>query len=227
MISFIAAVLLLITFLGKKENIKLNIVRTAIIGYLFYAYGEYVLGTLYNYFYFFYLAIFGLSVFYFINAFTGIEYEKLEFNIPKSLRIILAVFCAVIPVVFIPQWTSLILQYVHNGVRPDGGNFNFFVSLPILDLCFVIPVFAMSSIYLFQERILGVILGGILSIKGFTLMLSVALGYLLQPLFQNTQMDAFNTILYSIVAVACLILGIFYFDRTEVIKTDTRHLQEV
>ncbi len=223
LISLIAAVLLLIlTLAGKKENIKIGIFQTAIIGYMFYAYGMYVLGTLYNYFYISYQAIFSLSIFYFINAFTGIEYEKLDFGMLKSLRLIIAVFCAVTPVVFAPQWISLILQWAHNGLRPSGGNFNFFVSLPILDLCFIIPVFILSSIFLFQKKILGVILSGILLIKFITLFLAVSLGYLLQPLFQNdTKMDVFNALLYSIIAFACIVLGTFYFINMKVVKTDS------
>ena len=221
LISVAAAILLLIiTLFGKKENMKLDIFRTALIGYMFYAYGMYVLGSLYNYLYLLYQAIFSLSIFYFINAFTGIEYERLEFRMPKSLRLIIAVFCAVTPVVFAPQWISLILEWTHNGLRPNGGNFNFFVSLPILGLCFIIPVFVLSSIFLFRKKILGVLLSGILLIKFITLFIAVSLGYLLQPLFQNnTKMDIFNAILYSVIVFVCMVLSIFYFINTKVIKT--------
>jgi hypothetical protein len=225
LITIAAAVLLLIiTFLGKKENIKLNIIQTAIIGYMFYAYGQYVLGDLYNYFYFLYQAIFSLSIFYFINAFSGIEYERLEFSMPKSLRLIITVFCAVGAAVFAPQWVILILKWVHNGLRPNEGNFIFLVAVVILDLCFLIPVSVTTSIFLFQKKILGVILSGILLLKIFILFISIVLGYLVQPIFHNMKMNVVGAILYSGIAFACLVLSIFYFIHTKVIKTDAESL---
>lgn len=220
LISFAAAVLLLvITFLGKKENMKLDIIRIGIIGYLFYAYGPYVMGTLYNYFYFLYLSVFSLSIFYFINAFSGIEYERLEFSIPKSLRIIIAVCCAVMPVFFAPQWIIAILHYIQINSRPGGGGFAFNYYVYILDLCFVLPVCAAASVFLFQKKILGFLLGGVISIKGFTLMISVALGFFCQPLFHQNMVVS-NAILFSIISFAFLVLSIFYFIYTKEIKTD-------
>jgi hypothetical protein len=220
LISFIAAVLLLVvTFLVKKENIKLDIIRIGIIGYLFYVYGQYVMGTVYNYFYYLYLFVFGLSIFYLINAFTGIEYEKLEFSIPKSLRIIIAVYCAVITVFFAPQWIIEILHYILNGSRPGAGALTFNYYVYILDLCFVLPVATAASVFLFQKKILGFLLGGIMSIFGFALMLWVALGFFCQPLF-HLNMDVGDAVQFSIITIVFLVLSIFYFIYTKVIKTD-------
>lgn len=219
-VTFIAAASsLAIVFSGKRENIKLDILQIGIIGYLFYAYGPNVMGTLYNYFYFLYLSVFGLSIFYFINAFTGIEYERLEFSIPKPLRLIIAVYCAVMPVLWAPQWIVGILQAIQANARPtDFGIYWVY----ILDLCFVLPVCAITSVFLFQKKTLGYLLGGILSIKGFTLMLSVALGNYFQPLFHQEMIvgGAGGAVLFSIVALVFLVLSIFYFIYTKVIKMD-------
>jgi hypothetical protein len=217
-ISFIAVLLLLLlAFFGKKQNIKLDIIRIGIVGYLFYVYGQYVMGTVYNYYYFLYLSVFGLSIFYFINAFTGIEYEKLEFSISKSLRIIIAVYCAVMPVFFAPQWIIEILHYIQNYSRPgkNGLTFNYYVY--ILDLCFVLPVCVVVTVFLFQKKILGILLGGILSIFGFVLMLWVALGFFCQPLFHRN-MDFGNATQFSIISFVFLVLSIFYFINTKIIK---------
>jgi hypothetical protein len=219
-VTFIAAASsLAIVFFGKRENIKLDILQIGIIGYLFYAYGPHVMGTLYNYFYFLYLSVFGLSIFYFISAFTGIEYERLEFSIPRSLRIIIAGYCAVMPVLFVPQWIVGIWQAIQANARPtDFGIYWVY----ILDLCFVLPVCAITSVFLFQKKTLGYLLGGILSIKGFTLMLSVALGNYFQPLFHQKMVvgGAGGAVLFSTVSFVFLVLSIFYFIYTKVIKTD-------
>ena len=225
LISVTAAILLLvITIFWKKENMKLDIFRIGIIGYLFYAYGQYVIGTMYNYFYLLYLSIFGFSIFYFIYAFTSIEYKKLEFKIPKSLQIITAIYCALIPVIFAPQWIFSIYQFIQINSRPGINDvFSYNYSVYILDLCFVLPVCVITSVLLFQKKISGLLLGGILQIKGFTLLSFVALGNLFRPLFLQN-IDIVNTVLYTIVSILCLILSILYFIYSEVKKTDERLL---
>jgi hypothetical protein len=216
LVSLVAAIsLLIMIFLGKKENIKMDIIRTGIIGYLFYVYGQYALGTVYNFLYFLYLIVFSLSIFYFINAFTGIEYKKLEFRMPKSLRIVIAVYCAIIPVFFAPQWIIDILHYIQNYSRPGAAGLTFNYYVYILDLCFILPVCAMASIFIFQNKIKGSLLGGILLIFGFMLMAWVALGFFCQPLFQ-LNLEVGWVVIYSIITCIFLILSILYFIHTKV-----------
>lgn len=217
-VTLITAILLLvIVLLGKRKNIKLDILQIGIIGYVFYAYGPYVMGTLYNYFYFLYLCAFGISIFYFIVAFANIEYKRLIFDIPNPLRLIIAVYCAVMPVLFAPQWIIGILQSIQMHARPtDFGMYWVY----ILDLCFVLPVCALAAVFLLQKKTLGYLLGGVLSIKGFTLMLSVALGNYFQPLFGQKMVvgGAGGAVLFSAVSLIFLVLSIFYFVYVKVIK---------
>jgi hypothetical protein len=218
LVSLVAAIFLLcIAIFGKKENIKLDIIRTGIIGYLFYVYGQYALGTVYNYFYFLYLSVFSLSIFYFISAFTGIEYEKLELRMPKSLRIVIAVYCAIIPVFFAPQWIIDIVRYIQNYSRPGAAGLTFNYYVYILDLCFILPVCAMASIFIFQNKIKGSLLGGILLIFGFMLMTWVALGFWCKLLFQ-LNLEVGWVITYSIITCIFLVLSILYFIHTKVIR---------
>lgn len=190
----VSGMLLILIIFGKKKNIKLDIFQIGIIGYLFYAYGQYVIGTMYNFFYFLYLSIFGFSIFYLIITFTSIEYKSLEFKIPKSLRIITAKYCALIPVIFTPQWIISIYKFVQINSRPGMEDvFSYSYSVYILDLCFILPVCVITSVLLFKKKILGLLLGGILQIKGFTLLSFVALGNFFRPLFHLNK-DIVNTL---------------------------------
>jgi hypothetical protein len=219
LISFIgAALMLIITFFMKKDNVKLDIIKIGIVGYLLYAYGQYVMGTVYNYFYFSYLFIFSLSIFYLINVFAAIECERFEFVVPKSLRIIIAIYCTAIVVFFAPQWIIEIFHHIQKGSRPgaDGLTFNYYVY--IIDLVFVLPIGAVASFSLFKKKNPGFILGGIYLIFGFVLMLWVALGFLCQPLF-HLNMDINGTAQFSIISFVFLVLCIFYFKYLEVRKT--------
>jgi hypothetical protein len=217
LVSLVAAVLLLIIVLRtNKERPKLHIVRTGLVGYLFYGYGMYVIGGLYNTLYLLYQAVFGLSVFYLIWAFTGIQYERLEFRTPPPLRMALAVCCAAVAILFAPQWVSATWQSIQAHSRPDSDSlFSFRYSIYILDMCFVLPVCVMASIFIFQKKALGLLLAGVIQLKGFVLLLSVALGYLIQPLLGES-LDVANTIQYSIVSAVLLMLTVFYFTHTQI-----------
>jgi hypothetical protein len=212
-ISLIAAILLLATI--RSRTIKTNIVQIGVVGYLLYAYTPYVMGTLYNYFYFLYIAVLGLSIFYFIIAFVSIEYEQLEFAMPTFLRMTIAIFCVVIVVLFAPQWIVAIVKNVQTTTWPGKSGFHFIYYVYILDLCFVLPVCALTAIFLLQKKTLGFLLGGIIPMKGFTLMLSVASGLFCQPLFQQ-KMNVGDAAEFSILSLVFLLLVVFYLARTKV-----------
>jgi hypothetical protein len=206
-ISLVAAILLLITIRGK--DFKSNILQAGIVAYLFYAYAPYVMGTLYNYFYFLYMAVVSLSIFYFVCAFTGIEYERLELTMPDALRIILAACCAAIVIYFAPQWVSAIVKDIQTNRWPGNSGFRTIYYVYILDLCFVLPVCAVASIFILQKKNLGFILGGTISVLGLVLMLSVASGFVCQPLFDQ-KMSVSDVVQFSIISFVFALLVIFY-----------------
>jgi hypothetical protein len=168
------------------------------------------MGNLYNYFYFAYLCVFGLAIFYLIVALTGIEYEKLRFSMPDPLRIVIAAYCAAMPVLFAPQWIIGIVQGLQAHARPtDFGMYWIYV----LDLCFVLPACAIAAVLLFRKKALGYLLGGILMIKGFALMLSVAMGNYLAPLFDQKMVlgGAGGALLFSAISLVFLVLSLLFF----------------
>ena len=108
-------------------------------------------------------------------------------------------------------------HFIKSNSRPGvvGLTFNYYVY--ILDLCFILPVCVVSSIFLFQKKILGFLLGGIISIFGFALMLWVALGFFCQPFFDQN-LDVGNAVIFSIITFVFLVLSIFYFVHAKIIK---------
>lgn len=213
LVTLPAAVLLLVT--AGRTGSKTDIARIGLVGYLFYAFAPYVMATIYNWLYFFYLAVLGLSVFYFIVAFSGIEYDKITFRMPSALRIVLALYCAAVAVFFAPQWIVALLHNIQTATWPGKTGFDIIYYVYMLDLCFVLPVCALAAVFLLRRMTLGYVLGGVLSIKGFTLMLSVASGFLCQPLFHQT-MSLGDVIEFSVLSFVFLVLSVFYFTLTKI-----------
>jgi hypothetical protein len=220
-ITVAAALLLLVmTFSGSRGSMKRDIVRLGIIGYLFYAFGPYVMGTLYTSFYLLYMAVGSLTLFYFMVAFSGGTNKKLAFGMPQPLRLLIVVVCLAIPAFFTPQWIIAIVNNIRNNVRPETTGFALNYYVYILDLCFLLPVCVIAAVLLFRKNPLGFLLGGILPIKGFTLMLSVAAGFFCQPLFHQEMIVAGGAVLFSVLTAAFLLLSIAYFVFTKIEKKE-------
>lgn len=219
LVSMAAAVLLLAVW--RTKGPMANVLKFGIIGYLFYAYGPYLMGTLYTEYYFLYLAIFGLTIFYFIVAFTGIDYAGTQFRMPTSLRIAVAIYCVSTAVYFAPQWVTAILHNIQTHSGPAKTGFDFIYYVHILDMCFVLPVCVIACVQLLQKTVLGAVLGGTLSVMGAILMLSVAMGYFCQPLFRQT-LDRANAVQFSILTAVFVVLSVFYFAYTQVERLQRR-----
>jgi hypothetical protein len=61
---------------------------------------------------------------------------------------------------------------------------------------------------------LGVLLGGIIPVKGFTLMLFVAAGFFCQPLFQQ-ELSVGDAVEFSLLSLVFLILVVLYLALTK------------
>lgn len=207
-VTLVAATALLFTL--RSKAVATDVVQIGIVGYLFYAYAPYVMGTLYTYFYLAYMATLGLSIFYFIIAFVSIDYDRLQVAAPDWLRLAIVAFCGVIVVLFAPQWVVAIVGNIRTATWPGATGFHFFYYVYILDLCFVLPVCALTAIFLLRKRTLGYVLGGVIPVKGFTLMASVAAGFYCEPLFQR-RLSVGDAAEFTILALVFLLLVVVYF----------------
>jgi hypothetical protein len=213
--SLVAAILLLATIPGRE--FKTNVLQAGIVAYMAYAYAPYVMGTLYTHYYFFYMAVFGLSIFYFITWFASIEYEGLEIKIPDTLRIGIAVCCIVIVIYFAPQWITAIWHDIQTNTWPEKDGFRVLYYVYILDLCFVLPVCAVTTVLLLQKKPLGFLLGGVIMIFGFALMVSVTLGFACQSLF-GQDISFADVVQFSIISLVFLLFGGCYILLTKVAR---------
>jgi hypothetical protein len=82
----------------------------------------------------------------------------------------------------------------------------------ILDICFVLPVFAVMAVMLLNKDDFAILLTPVLFIKGFTLCVSVALGEVIKPFYDQTW-NKFNALLFIFLTLACLMLAVLYFKK--------------
>lgn len=179
LISAAAAIALLYLSLpGPSNGPKLQIIALGLLGYLFYAYGIYVIERAYNGLYLVYMAVFALSFWAMVYAGASLRKGTTAVDLPKKLRLLSASGALLQPLIFYPLWIAMLLPLMSRGEQIDS-----LYSVFILDLCFIMPAFLILSVLTFKSRALGLILLPALYVLGFTLIFSLALGEIVKPLF--------------------------------------------
>ncbi len=174
--------ILLLTIRIKKEDSKKQIVVLGILGYLFYAYGIYVIERIYNVLYYFYLAIFGLSFWSIVYGTASIRQEILQkVEVSRLIRNISAGFSLFVALVFNVLWIIQLLPLIQTGEKIE-----FLYSVYILDLCFIMPAFVITGIMALRKAGLGLVLIPAMFIMGFTLIFSLTVSEMVKPLYDLT-----------------------------------------
>lgn len=182
LISAAAAIILLCLSLTRRSNQpKPQIIALGLLGYLFYAYGIYVIERAYNGLYLVYMAIFTLSFWALIYAGATFTKETGPVALPRTLRLASAAGALLQPLIFYPLWIAMLLPLMRTGEQIDS-----LYSIFILDLCFIMPAFLILSILAFRSHTMGLIFLPALYILGFTLIFSLAIGEIVKPLFNAT-----------------------------------------
>ena len=180
LMTIIASIILLVLAVcAKKDAKKTQIVILGLLGYLFYAYGIFVIERVYTIFYLVYMAIFGLSFWSIAYGAANIRREVLQtVTLSRPMRYISAVGSLLQPLLFYPLWIISLLPLIETGRKIE-----FLYSVYILDLCFIMPAFAILAIMTIKKRGLGLVLTPAMFVLGFTLIFSLAIGELVKPLY--------------------------------------------
>lgn len=221
MIAVLASIAMLFLILRIKEgDFVKQLILLGIIGYLFYIYGLYVVGKMYNILYLLYMAIFSLTLFSLAYGIANIRNKAFDnIKITKILRNVSAAFLFLIPVIFYPMWIIQLWPFMQEMKVPVVNS-----NVYILDMCFLLPVFAMMTVMLLKGDDFAILLTPVLLIKGFTLSLSVALTEFLRPFYNQTWIKL-NILLFSFLTLAGLVLVVLYFKKMrysneEIIETN-------
>lgn len=160
---------------GKTRH---HIAALGILGYLFYAYGIYVIERAYNGLYLAYMGIFALAFWCMVLAGAHFRRDLPPPALPTGIRLLSASGAILQPLIFYPLWIAMLLPLMSSGEQIDS-----LYSIFILDLCFIMPGFLILSVLTFRNRAVGLLLLPALHVLGFTLIFSLAIGELAKPLF--------------------------------------------
>jgi len=197
-ISVVAAlVVLMLAARATEAGIVGQIIALGIMGYLFYAYGVYVIERLYNGWYLVYMAIFALAFWAMVYGLASLRRERLGgILVPRGIRIASVAYLFFNPLVFYPLWISQLLPLMRTGEQIRN-----YYSIYILDLCFIMPAFIMAGAMAARKRGLGLFVTPALFVWGFTLLFPLALGEWLKPSVYGLPIDMGGMMLYLILSL--------------------------
>lgn len=211
-ISAVVALALFALAIGAGgRNPKLELVALGLLGYLFYAYGIYVIERTYNSFYMIYLAVFTLSFWCIVLACSSIRNDVLQrAQLSDRVRLASAFGALLQPLIFYPLWISMLLPLMARGDQIDS-----LYSIFILDLCFIMPAFLVLAFLMFRRRGFGLVLAPPMYVLGFTLIFSLALAELVKPWF-GEQADVPAFFAAAALSLLFLLLGSVHLGKLRV-----------
>lgn len=206
-ITIIAGLILMfLSFTAKDVDVKKQIVIMSLLAYLFYGYGIYVIERLYNPLYLLYMAIVALSFWAIVYGLAHIKEDVLgRIKAPKMVRYLSASCLLFTALLFYFLWAGQLLPLMRTREKIE-----FFYSIFILDMVFVLPALIISGILLLKKTASGLIFTPILFFKAFTLLFSVGLGGLIMPLYGQTTNQG-ETAFYLILSAIYLAFAILNF----------------
>jgi hypothetical protein len=198
------AILFLLIRIKEQDSTK-HILILSIIGYLFYAYGIYVIERVYTVLYFVYLAIFGLSFWSLVYGAASIRQDiRQKASLSRLMRNLSAGFSLLVALIFDALWISALLPLLQAGEKIE-----FLYSVYILDLCFIMPAFILTAILVIKGKGLGLLLLPVMFVLGFTLIFSLVVAEAVKP-FYYLAIDAGALGSSLALSLAFLALTVFY-----------------
>jgi hypothetical protein len=205
--------LLYLAWAARPDRPKHQIVALGLLGYLFYAYGIYVIERTYNGLYLVYMAVFALSFWAMVTAGATMGRDAPSASLPRGLGIVSAAGAILQPLIFYPLWIGMLLPLMRSGEQIDS-----LYSIFILDLCFIMPGFLVLSLLTYRNHRAGLLLLPALYVLGFTLIFSLAVGELVKPLFSAE--PSMSALLPALgLSGLFLLLGVLHLAKLQVTQT--------
>ncbi|MBS3787322.1 hypothetical protein KGY77_09465 [Candidatus Bipolaricaulota bacterium] len=198
----LALVILALTV--NKGDTKKQVAILGLLGFFFYAYGLYVIEQVYTEVHLGYMAIFGVTSFSIPFTIYSIPWNNIEVvSVPNELRLGSLTALVVTPLIFFPLWVVRLIPLIQNADRIE-----YTFSVMIIDLCFIMPGFAIVAYKTFKREKAGTLLAPALFILGFFILAPLGLAELIKPLVYDLPIETGPLALYSAFSIGYVILTI-------------------
>jgi len=177
-LTVVVCVFLLILIGATKENhFKKQIIIIGLIGSFFYLYGIFTIERVYNWFYLLYAIVFSSSFWSIVYSLSQLRLEAFAtLQLNSAMRKTTAISSIIIAVLFTFLWTTALIPLMREHNRIE-----YLYSIYILDLCFIMPAFFITSILSLRKLPFGILMGPAIMICGFFVIFPLGLNELAKP----------------------------------------------
>jgi hypothetical protein len=172
-------ILILSLILSFRGSDRAKLVWLGSLFYMTYNFGFYLFGASLNRFFLIYVLIFVLSVFALIFGLSRLDiqrfHNKFSHKIPvKPISAYMIIWALLLTV----AWVSQTMGYFFTGELPQimidsGGKTNL---VAIMDLTLIVPPVLLGAVYLWQKKIWGYIVAGMINIMGVIYLVLLIVG---------------------------------------------------
>lgn len=178
-VIIISSILFILSLQIKDNDLKKQSIIMGIVGFLFYGYGIYVIERVYNFLYFGYMAIFGLSFYAVINYLSDLHHlTAFSISLSKKIRYTCVIPLMIIPIMFSILWIGQLIPLIQTGNKIEN-----LYSIYIIDLCFILPSFFIVGIKVLKRDERSMLILPMLFIIGFAILLPVGLAEIFKQLY--------------------------------------------
>lgn len=209
MVALLLAICVLL--LSRNPVPKNQVIILGVHGFYFYAYGIYVIERLYNPLYLVYMAVFSLSLFTSIVTILSLWENRSTVYLPKRLRYLSAGYMLLNAVIFNILWISQLLPLMQIGTKIE-----FFYSIYIIDLCFIMPMLTLASYLCIKNNDFGLLVTPSLLILGFTILFPLVLAEFMNHYFYNIPLNLESLGLFGLISTFFLILSVLNLRRLQI-----------
>jgi hypothetical protein len=198
----VCLLLFYLIFTTQKSDTKKQLIITGVVASLGYLYAIFSIEQVYNQLYFVYLAIFSLSFFSVVYSLASLQdvYNK-AWRMGTQIKYTTIVFSLSIAFLFSYLWVSTLIPLIQTK-----DQIAHLYSIYILDLCFVMPGFAITAILSLKNQPFGLLASPVMYILGIFVIFPLGLGELAKPYF-GQEVDIKSMVMSFALSGAFMILG--------------------
>lgn len=200
-----------------KGSLIWELVLAGVLFYLVYVYSLFVFEASFTALYFIHLPIFSVSLLCLFVVFHHMLNVRNDYAYRHKLSLFtIMAYLLLISILISWLWLQDLIKHItvedFFSETPDGEPP---LIIYTLDLGIIVPMMVISSLLLFKNHTLGLIMTGVMLVMSF-LMGFALLGMSASLYLQELDTDSILVVLWSLVALAGLFLTIVYLNRLEV-----------
>lgn len=196
---------------SRRASVRGKMLQCGALGYFLYTYASYSFLSMYNPLFLLYVALFSLSLFGFLLAFSCFkEREVLDSLKERYPRRFLGGYLIGMGILLALMWIARIVPPLASGDPPVGIEHYTTLIIQALDLGVVVPAAIVTGVLFLRRRPIGATLAGVLFIKLLTMALAL-FSMMIVMAFSQVTLALGEVIIFTVLLALGIVASLIMF----------------